>query len=573
MSPQLNVVTNESSGSGGIPTGTGTVFVAGVSDAGPPAGGPGYTKCQSMTDFINAFGPRSSTSATLYDFLDDFFQEGGQAGKAAYVTRVTDNTADSATLTLQDNANPTVTVTALTAGAEGNNTFITVTNGTAATFTATTLSTNTALTAISSFANLGVGTLITGTGIPINTYIVSVNTGAATAVMSRAATASGSGVTITPGTATVTVIAEDASGDELADETHGPYYSQPQLLADTTSTWVTFSQATGGGATHNIPLALSSTALSGGADADDLTDASHVGALANFPSSLGPGTVALPAKTSTTAWQGIRDHANAKNRWGILDMTDASNSAAVTSQISSIGSGDWSRCLFIQGSVVIPGALSAPTVTRTVPGSATVAALAAQVANGPSQAVAPAGKKWGLTYALGFTEYFGPLPASSLPAGSFSQSDVNTMETAGVNCWANFYGKLCLFGFVTPISSSQDLVYDQASAARERMALINDAQNAMSDYLFDPINTATLANLNTDLSAVCLNHFTAKALYGDTPAQAFLVNTGAPVNTPTTAEEKQLNAQLSVRIPRYADTVNTTITVIPVTVSLPAASS
>lgn len=568
MSPQLNVVTNESSGSGGIPTGTGTVFVAGVTDAGPPPTSPGYVKCQSMTDFINSYGPRSSTSATIYDFLDDFFQEGGQSGKAAYVTRVTDNSATTAALTLNDaGSEPTVTVSALTAGLEGNDTFVTATTGTGTTFTANTTSSSPTLASVSSFAGIGVGTPVTGTGIPSNTFISAVNATAATATMNKNATATGSGVTITPGTVTVIVVAEDSSGDQLADETHGPYYTTAQLFADTTSTWVSFAQASGGGATVHLPVALTQTALTGGADADDVTDASHVTALANFPGSLGPGTVCLPGKTSTTAWQGIRDHANAKNRWGILDMTDASNSAAVISQVTGIGSGDWTRCFFIQGSVVVPGASTAPTVSRTVPGSATVAALAAQVANGNNQALVPAGKKWGLTYAEGFTEYFGPLPATNLPAGAFSQSDVNAMETAGVNCFANFYGNLCLFGFVTPVSSSQDLIYDQANATRERMALVNDAQNVMADYLFDEINLATLQNLNTDLNAVGLNHTNAKALLG------CVVNVGAPVNTSTTAEAKQLNAQLSVQIPRYADTVNTTITVIPVTVSLPAASS
>jgi Right handed beta helix region len=67
-----------------------------------------------------------------------------------------------------------------------------------ATFTATTASSIT-LEAISSFAEIAPNIAISGSGIPTGTHIVSVNEGAGTAVLSQAATASASGVTITPG--------------------------------------------------------------------------------------------------------------------------------------------------------------------------------------------------------------------------------------------------------------------------------------------------------------------------------------------------------------------------------------
>lgn len=576
MSPQLNITTGEASGTGGVPTGTGPAFVASLFDAGPPpSAGVPYVKCQSLTDVVNNFGPRSSTSATAYDWLDEFFQDGGQI---AWVTRVTDNTATSAALTLNDEGpHPTVVVTALTPGTEGNNTYIDVQTGTSPTFTASTTSASTSITAVSSFANIGVGTLVTGTGIPAATYIVSVNVTAGTAVLSQAATATGTGVIITPGTFTVEVQAEDGSGNVLADELHGPYYTTSQLFADTTSTWVSFAQSAGSGFTTNIPAALGSTssptALTGGADASDLTDNSHVAALANFPPSLGVGTVALPGKTSVTCWQGIQAHVNANNRWGVLDMADAATSSAANTQVIGKGTGDWSRCFFIQGSLTLPALPGGSK--RTVPGSAGVAALRAQVAATSNQATAPAGRNWGLDYPLGFTKFFGPAPPAAV-AGNFSQADVNSMEANGINCFANFYGTLCLFGFVSPVPSSQDPVYDQASAATERMALVNDLQAAMADYLFDPITTATIEQLQNDLNAVCLNHYSGGALYDGGSGQAsdaFLVQTAAPINTTVTAQAKQLNAQVTARIIRYADTVNTTVTVIPVTVSLPTAAA
>lgn len=66
------------------------------------------------------------------------------------------------------------------------------------TFTATT-SSNTTLSSVSSFTGLGIGMPITGTGIPNNTIIVSLDTSANTITISNAATASASGVTISFG--------------------------------------------------------------------------------------------------------------------------------------------------------------------------------------------------------------------------------------------------------------------------------------------------------------------------------------------------------------------------------------
>ena len=65
------------------------------------------------------------------------------------------------------------------------------------TFTADTTNTSTTIANISSSIGLKVGRTITGSGIPANTTIVSFDSGAATAVISNAATATAAGVTIT----------------------------------------------------------------------------------------------------------------------------------------------------------------------------------------------------------------------------------------------------------------------------------------------------------------------------------------------------------------------------------------
>lgn len=549
MSPLgVTVTTNEQlQGGAGIPVGAGTLFVAGVCDQGPPAAaGTTYIKCQSIGDYITAFGDRSPTSATLYDTLDTFFQEGGSV---AYVIRVTDNTATSAALTLNDaGTHPTVVATAATPGLAGNGLSVAVTTATAATFTGNITSSSPNVAVVSSFANIGIGTAVTGTGIPANTYVLSVNPGAGTLVMTANATATTTGVTITPSTYTVTLT--DSKGKTV--ETHGPFNTTAALLADT-STYLTFTQAAGGGFTTNAPAVLAATALTGGADANDLTDISHVVALAGFPPTLGPGTVALPGKTGATIWAGLDAHAAANNRFAAKDVVDSPNKATLINGIGTFGtSANASYGIFATGSGIIPGLT--PGTTRTVPASAAVAALRAQVASTGNNNQAPIGRDWPLTYITGFTN-------------TYSDADMASLNAAGINTFANRYGVLCLFGFSTPVSSSADPIFWQASASCERMALVAEGAQIMERYFGKTLDgrNLTITAAQGDLQALVARHWAAGALFGNAATDAGTVLVGAPVNTPTTEQAGQLNANLKVRISPFAQAINLSITSVPIT--------
>lgn len=557
--PSITISSSEVVSGSGVPTDAGTAFIAGLTDAGPTT----YQLVQSLNQFTSIYGPRSAGSAILYDTLDEFFSDGGSQ---AFVVRVSDNTAASAALTLSDKVpHPTVVATALTAGLGGNGTSIAVVVANGPTFTATTAS-STALTAISSFANIGVGTPISGAGIAANTYIAAVNVGASSATLSIAATATATGVTMTPSNFTVEV--EDSAGDIL--ETHGPYITTSQLFTDTSSTLVTFTQSASAGFTVNQPAAITTTALTGGADASDLTDANYVTALASFPVTLGPGQVAVPGKTTSTVWNGLLLHAQANNRFAALDMADTPTAATAVAAAAALTDTALleSYGMFIQGSLILPGIV--PNTTRIVPGSAGVLAARAQVEQTPNSNTAPAGQRFPLNRPNGFTQYFGTASAVLSGSGAFSQADVNTMAAGGVNCFASFFGVNCLFGFRTLVAPSTDAIYWQAKASTERMALTADCTAAMAVYLFDDIVPSTLTAMHTDLAAVCQAHYTAGALGGPfgSASEAFAVATDSPVNTNATAQAGQLNASLDVKFSTFAETVNISINVVPLSQSV-----
>src|SRR5215813_12886642 len=77
-----------------IPTDSGVSFVVGLTDRGPTVA----TLIQSLTDFVNRFGPRQ-TYSPMYDSMETYFKEGGYS---AYISRVVGPAATLGTLNLLD---------------------------------------------------------------------------------------------------------------------------------------------------------------------------------------------------------------------------------------------------------------------------------------------------------------------------------------------------------------------------------------------------------------------------------------------------------------------------------------
>lgn len=539
---------------------TANAFMIGVGDAGSSTT---VTKCASINDVTAAIGPRSATNSVLWDSADVFFREGGGL---LFLSRALGSGSAAATLTLQDaNTKPSVVITAKSAGVAANGFTASVAVGSGSTFTATT-ATSTALTAISSFAGIAPGTLVTGTGIPTGTFIVSVNTGASTAVLSQATTASGTGVVVTPGTFTVTLTGP--SGTEV----HGPFINTAALYADTSSQLVNFSQSAASQFTINNPATLSATALTGGLNGSAPTLSQAQTALANFTITFGPGQVSAPGYTNTTLngiWSALATHAQANNRVAICDMDDQQTSATLITALGSFGSNAAaSYTAFWAGQVVVPSSTNAPGVTRTVPASAVISALCARVdaAGNPNQPAAgnPNGFNLQLQYATGFTGVAG--------APLYAQTDIDTLNAAGINTWNNLFGVLQNYGFVSPVLSSTDTIYWQFNHARMRMALEAMAEAVGQPFVFSQISQLDIAAFSADLAGQLVGYVRTGAISTIAPNgstdQGFVVDTGPTVNTAATMAAGQLLANVSYRPAPFAQLVQVNLNAVPVTAAL-----
>lgn len=380
-------------------------------------------------------------------------------------------------------------------------------------------------------------------------------------------------VTVTVVSTNHTVIISDGSGNTL--ETFGPFANaggNVNVLASVSS-YVNFTQGSGSGFTTAAPAALSSTALATGSDNyGSVTLTQFTAALTAISRTLGPGQVSAPGVTNTTVsgiWAALGAHCIDKNRVAVCDMNDAETATTLISDLASFGtSSAASYCGFWAGSCVVPGdASQAAGATRTVAASAVISALCARAdqAGNPNQAAA--GDSFALKYVTGFLGTAGAPP--------FGQTDIDSLNAAGINTWNTVFGVPQNYGFVSSILSTSDSNYWQFNHGRTRMAITALFQVIGQAFVFSQIDGKglDLRAFGGKLASSLQEGFVRPgALYTQAPDgsqdQGFVVDVGPSENTPTTIASGQLNGNVSVRYSPFAQLVQLNLNAVPVTQQL-----
>lgn len=319
------------------------------------------------------------------------------------------------------------------------------------------------------------------------------------------------------------------------------------------SAYVTITDA--GSATaapNNNPAVISNAPLAAGTDDTAVTDAIRTTALAVFDPSYGPGQVAAPAITSAATHTALMNHAAANNRVAVLDgvntatastLTGAASTdqAAATDPSYSVTVGTW---LSYPG---VPTGTATPAFPRTIPGSAAFCGLCARNDAVNDANTAAAGQN-------------GILRAALNVAQTFNASDRSLLEAAGVLVFRNIptQGGIQAYG---QTSMAADPTWSDLANVRFRMQLVYEGQVIGGQFVFGQIDGKgqMISAFNGALVAALTKHWAKGSLYGATPKDAFVVNTGSSVNTPTTIAARQLNAVESVRMSPSAPTVDISI--------------
>lgn len=368
-----------------------------------------------------------------------------------------------------------------------------------------------------------------------------------------------------PGGSSAVLTLTDWTGAVLAISPACTTVGQIQTWAATTG-YVT-SNATG-----SLPANNANVTMTGGSDNfTSATITNWQNALSNFSAALGAGQVLAPGQSDwgsgalvgiTTA---LGQHALNNNRVAIVDLPDGTAASALITDIgttyNNVGSGPIG---FWAGNLLIPGIV--PGTTRNIPPSAVIAALCARAdaSGNPNQMAA--GVNFPFQYVIG---------SASIVSGTnatYSQSDLNTLNAAGINTFASRNNSLVNYGFVSSLLSTTDGIRWQFNHDRMLMALQADAQALGEPFVFSQLDGQGTDQLgfNTALTARLMSYYRMGALYGATAAQAFSVDTSAAINTPTTLQAGQLNATVSVRLAPGAQQVTIVLNAVPITTSVPA---
>lgn len=298
-------------------------------------------------------------------------------------------------------------------------------------------------------------------------------------------------------------------------------------------------------------------AMSGGVN-PTVTEAEVKKAIEGFPregTTGGPGQLCVWDSTNgvkETIHSAMAEHcvASMKNlRVALCDLKEAAKKettvATLTGEKGAYSTALSENMIFYSSALIVQGATIG--TTRTVPASTVVAGLCAQVSAKLNDAVNPSGPEFPLgPFVVGFTN-------------TYSQSQSEELSLKGINTFKEVNGVPCSFGFVSAVSKEKNLIFWEGTCARERMKVVSAVEAVGAKYLFKLITPEKEAKFKADCQAVVKTEIEREALL------AALVNIAEPVNTPTTRAAGELNVEVLIQIPPFANVVNMVVVSLPVT--------
>lgn len=312
-------------------------------------------------------------------------------------------------------------------------------------------------------------------------------------------------------------------------------------------------------ASLNDPAVVAATSLSGGLDDRvNITETHWTNALVRFTRDLGPGQVSAPGRTTTAAHTALLSHAGSNNRVGILDPTDTNVKATIQAILDAQrGSNAKWGGLFGRW-LKSPGAV--PGTTRIIPPSALVAGLIAYAdAIGGSPNTPAAGENGVARYITGFS------------GDPLVDADRESLNAQGYNSIITKYQTIRVYGWRSMAHPDSDKAWINFANSRLVMEIAAKADVLGESFLFDEIDGQgrKISEFGASLTAMLMPYWEIGSLYGVTPTDAFVVDVGPSVNTPTSIANLELKAKIQIRPSPFAEMI--TIHIVKTSISEPVA--
>jgi hypothetical protein len=306
--------------------------------------------------------------------------------------------------------------------------------------------------------------------------------------------------------------------------------------------------AQGEGATAPIAGAIT---LAGGTDGSALDDDSIAAALAAFPYAMGPGQVLAPGLTSTDVHEAVLAHCDATRRVALLDAPDTATAGLFTA-VEALYEAEGVRYASLWAPwALYPGEVG-PTVL-TVPWSPIEAALISindRSSGNPNDAAA--GVAGISRLAIGLSQFI-------------TDEDREALNYAGVDLAQIRYGQVRAYGYRTAAGPLEPN-WTWFGNARVITSLAHECDAEAEKYVLRQVDgrRVIFAKLEADLRGVCKRYYDLGALFGETPQDAFAVDTGVTINTVDTIKNGEVHAIVRVKCSPTAEWVQIAITKVPI---------
>lgn len=298
--------------------------------------------------------------------------------------------------------------------------------------------------------------------------------------------------------------------------------------------------------------------LAEGADKlEELGTTSTEVALARFTRDLGPGQVLVPGGTTEAIHKAALTHCSTNNRRALLNLPVSATAAEHVARGQALRGSTARFGALIDGWAVVPG-VSLGTF-RKVPMAGVYGGLIARVeSEGYGPNTAAAGKHGKARFALELVN----------PRTDVQRAELND---AGVIGSIMVRGTVTVYGNVSLVNQTTEPNWKPFSGSRLIMAAAALAGEVLENYDFAQIDGHgyVFKELEGELSGTaCMPFYLANELYGATPAEAFVVNTGPDVNTPESIAREEIKAQIALRVSPHGEHLTAEIVKVPITEEL-----
>jgi hypothetical protein len=344
----------------------------------------------------------------------------------------------------------------------------------------------------------------------------------------------------------VVTVTEDGVVKEQSLPLEGPE------VAAFKSKLVTFTEL----ATPTYPPESATTvtvSLSGGANGSAPGDTELTAALNTITYAYGPGQVAFPGETDSALHAALGEHCVTNDRVGLVDLIDTPDPAQLKSAVAAIQSGspEGAKRLLPLGSLIeYPG--ETPPVVWDTPYSGVQMGEIARVDGLNDPSLLAAGSNGISRLATGYKR-------------DFTDDEREDLNYAGVALPKVVNGRVRTYGYRTAAGLSEtNWVFFQE--ARVVMGVAHEADAVLEEFVLKTIDGRgkIFTRVNVALTGVCQRYWRADALFGETPAEAFAVDTSYPgINTVDTVAAGEIHAQIRLRTSRIGEWVVLNIIKVP----------